>query len=116
MRCGTPSSAGPSAAAPGSNTPRASPGAPAARPSLPAMSPPADTTFDVALDTSALALSRAGTARYVRGLLDALADEPGLRVRERGFRAGSRLAVPLRDVGWYLGALPLLARGADVLH
>jgi glycosyltransferase involved in cell wall biosynthesis len=78
------------------------------------MKPPAD--LDVALDTSALALSRAGTARYVQGLLDALAGQPDLRVRETAFRARSRLAVPIRDVGWYLGALPLLARGADVLH
>jgi glycosyltransferase involved in cell wall biosynthesis len=72
--------------------------------------------LDVAVDTSPLALSRAGTARYVRGLLDALRDEPGVHVREHAFGARSRLAVPLRDVGWYLGVLPFEARDADVLH
>jgi glycosyltransferase involved in cell wall biosynthesis len=72
--------------------------------------------LDVTLDTSPLALSRAGTARYLRGLLDGLAAEPGLDVRQRAFGARGRLAVPARDVGWYLGALPLLARGNDVLH
>ena len=72
--------------------------------------------LDVALDTSPLALTRAGTARYLQGLLDALDHEQDVRIRRHSFRARSRLAVPARDVGWYLGALPALARGADILH
>jgi glycosyltransferase involved in cell wall biosynthesis len=72
--------------------------------------------LDVTLDTSPLALSRAGTARYLRGLRAGLEDEPEVRVRERAFGARGRRAVPVRDIGWYLGALPLLARGTDVLH
>ena len=72
--------------------------------------------LDVALDTSPLALTRAGTARYLRELLDALGHEPEVRIHQHSFRARSRLAVPVRDVGWYLGALPALARNADVLH
>ena len=72
--------------------------------------------LDVAVDTSPLALTRAGTARYLRGLLDALEDERDVRIRRHSFRARSRLAVPVRDVGWYFGVLPVLARDADVLH
>jgi glycosyltransferase involved in cell wall biosynthesis len=72
--------------------------------------------LEIAVDTSPLALTRAGTARYLRGLLEALEHEDNVRVRPYAFRARSRLAVPVRDVGWYLGALPILARGADVLH
>jgi glycosyltransferase involved in cell wall biosynthesis len=72
--------------------------------------------MDVSLDTAPLTLSRAGTARYLRGLLGGLEREPKLRIRRHSFPAGGRLAVPVRDIGWYLGALPLLARGSDVLH
>jgi glycosyltransferase involved in cell wall biosynthesis len=72
--------------------------------------------LDVAVDTSPLALTRAGTARYLRGLLEALESEDEVAVHRHAFRARSRLAVPVRDVGWYLGALPLRARSADVLH
>jgi glycosyltransferase involved in cell wall biosynthesis len=72
--------------------------------------------LDVALDTSPLALSRAGTARYLRGLLTGLEREPEVRVERHSFGIPGRMVVPVRDVGWYLGALPLLARAADVLH
>ena len=72
--------------------------------------------LEVALDTSPLALTRAGTARYLNGLLAGLEHEPGIRIVRRAFTLPGRLSVPLRDVGWYLGVLPLLARGADVLH
>jgi glycosyltransferase involved in cell wall biosynthesis len=72
--------------------------------------------LDVAVDTSPLALTRAGTARYLRELLDALEEERDVQIHRHSFRARSRPAVPVRDVGWYLGALPVLARGADVLH
>lgn len=72
--------------------------------------------LEIAVDTSPLALSRAGTARYVNGLLGELEHLPEVRVRRLAFGSRARSAVPARDVGWYLGALPFLARKADVLH
>src|SRR5436309_11924462 len=71
---------------------------------------------EIAFDTSPLAQTRAGTARYLRGLLGELDRAPELKLERHAFALGGRAAVPARDVGWYLGALPLLARGADVLH
>jgi glycosyltransferase involved in cell wall biosynthesis len=70
----------------------------------------------ISIDTSALTLTRAGTARYVRGLLQGLEELPEVEVHPHAFKLRGRLGVPVRDVGWYLGALPLLARGDDVLH
>jgi glycosyltransferase involved in cell wall biosynthesis len=71
----------------------------------------------VGLDVSPLALTRAGAARYIDSLLAALPEEE-VEVQRYGFGGSSRLLVPVRDVGWYLGALPLRARrdGLDVLH
>jgi glycosyltransferase involved in cell wall biosynthesis len=70
----------------------------------------------VAFDTSPLAQTKAGTARYIRGLLSGLERSRDVTVRRHGFGLGGRAAVPARDLGWYLGALSFLARGADVLH
>jgi glycosyltransferase involved in cell wall biosynthesis len=72
--------------------------------------------IEVAFDTSPLAQTRAGTARYIRGLLNGLERKADVDVRRLGFARRGRAAVPVRDLGWYLGALPLLARDADVLH
>ncbi len=71
----------------------------------------------VGLDVSALALTRAGTARHIRSLLDALANED-VEVRRYDFGHSGKAAVPLRDVGWYLAGLPrkALRDGVDVLH
>lgn len=72
----------------------------------------------VGLDVSPLALTRAGAARYIDSLLATL-PEHGAEVRRYGgFGGSSRALVPVRDVGWYLAALPLQARldGVDVLH
>jgi len=71
----------------------------------------------VGFDVSALALTRAGTARHISSLLAALEDED-LEVRRYALGGSSRALVPVRDVGWYLGALPLRARRdrLDVLH
>jgi len=71
----------------------------------------------VGIDVSALALTRAGTARHIRSLLDALEDED-VDVREYAFHGSSRALVPVRDVAWYLGVLPRKARrdGMDLLH
>src|SRR3954470_19950013 len=68
------------------------------------------------MDTSPLALSGAGTARHLQGLLAGLEQLPDVRVDQHAFGLRGRVAVPVRDVAWYFGALPLLARGADVLH
>lgn len=71
----------------------------------------------VGIDVSALALTRAGTARHIRSLLDALEDED-VDVHRYGLGGSSRALVPVRDVGWYLGALPRRAHreGMEVLH
>ena len=71
----------------------------------------------VGIDVSPLALTRAGTARHIRGLLDGLAAED-VETRLYRFAARGRALVPVLDVGWYLGALPARARrdGVDVLH
>ena len=71
---------------------------------------------EIAFDTSPLAQTRAGTARYIRGLLGELERTADLRLQRHAFGLRGRAAVPVRDVGWYLGALPLLARNADILH
>jgi glycosyltransferase involved in cell wall biosynthesis len=72
--------------------------------------------LEIAFDTSPLGQTRAGTARYVRGLLGELERAPELALQRHAFALGGRAAVPFRDVGWYLGVLPLLAHRADVLH
>jgi glycosyltransferase involved in cell wall biosynthesis len=69
------------------------------------------------MDVSALALTRAGTARHIRSLLAALEDED-VAVRRFALGGSSRALVPVRDLGWYLGVLPLQVRrnGVAVLH
>jgi glycosyltransferase involved in cell wall biosynthesis len=71
----------------------------------------------VGLDVSPLALTRAGAARYIESLLAALPSDE-VDVRRYSFGGPSRALVPVRDVGWYLAALPARARrdGVDVLH
>src|SRR5262249_29361854 len=71
---------------------------------------------EVAFDTSPLAQTRAGTARHIRSLLGVLEQAPGVTLHRHAFALRGRAAVPVRDLGWYLAALPVLARGADVLH
>jgi glycosyltransferase involved in cell wall biosynthesis len=69
------------------------------------------------MDVSPLALTQAGTARHIRSLLAALEAEP-VEVRRYGFGGSSRALVPVRDLGWYLAALPRRAQrdGVEVLH
>src|SRR5207247_9992544 len=62
------------------------------------------------------AQTSAGTARYIHGLLGQLERAPEPSLQRHAFALRGRAAVPVRDFGWYLGALPLLARKADVLH
>jgi glycosyltransferase involved in cell wall biosynthesis len=68
----------------------------------------------VALDVSPLRLTRAGSARYVLGLRDALRGR--VDVAELAWGGGSRTTAALRDALWYPFALPRAARDADLLH
>jgi glycosyltransferase involved in cell wall biosynthesis len=70
----------------------------------------------VGFDVSALAQTRAGTARHVRGLLGALAGRSGLELRRLSFGGGGKASSVLRDALWYPFATGVLARGVDVLH
>jgi glycosyltransferase involved in cell wall biosynthesis len=72
----------------------------------------------VGIDTSPLALSRAGTARYLTNLLAALERDPELELRRYSFGGDGRATKVLRDTAWYLSLLPRRARRdrVDVLH
>ncbi len=70
--------------------------------------------MNVAVDVTALAQTRAGTARYLRALLPRLEREAALR-RLSGFASG-RAGTLWLDLAWYPHVLPHRARGADVLH
>ena len=70
----------------------------------------------VGFDVSPLRQTRAGTARYIRGLLPRLERRPDVQIRGLAFGGGGRVAAAVRDVAWYRVGLPLAARGADVLH
>src|ERR1700716_377361 len=69
----------------------------------------------VAIDVSPLVQTRAGTARYLRGLVRELERRGDVAVSTRSFGGGSRLSTLARDGVWY----PFLIgrdRSADVLH
>ena len=69
----------------------------------------------VAIDVSPLVQTRAGTARYLKGLLRELRHRDGVEVSSRSFGRGDRLSTLVRDSVWY----PFLvgrAEAADVLH
>ena len=70
----------------------------------------------VGVDTSPLVQTRAGTARHVRGLLDALRDRPGLDLELLSFGGAGRASSVVRDALWYPVALGRHARTLDVLH
>jgi glycosyltransferase involved in cell wall biosynthesis len=72
--------------------------------------------LNVGVDVAPLVLDNAGTARYVRGLLDGLSDRRDVQVRPITWGGSGRVAAALRDVAWYPVALPLRARSLDVLH
>lgn len=69
----------------------------------------------VGVDVSPLELTGAGTARYLRKLLDAI---EGVDVLRYSFPGASRPAKVVRDTVWYLGVLPRRAARdhVDVLH
>ena len=72
----------------------------------------------VGLDVTPLVLTKAGVARHVAGLLSGLEREPDLELSRYSFAGHGRALVPVRDLGWYLAALPARARRdrVDVLH
>jgi glycosyltransferase involved in cell wall biosynthesis len=74
--------------------------------------------FRVGLDVSPLALTRAGTARYVTNLLTQLERDPSLEMRRYAWGGPGRLTKIARDAVWYPAALPRAAGrdGLDVLH
>jgi glycosyltransferase involved in cell wall biosynthesis len=70
----------------------------------------------VAVDTSPLAQTRAGTARYLNGLLGELERRDDVEIRRVAFGGPGRAAAFARDTAWYPVGLPRRARGAEVLH
>ena len=72
--------------------------------------------MNVGVDVAPLVLDNAGTARYVRGLLDGLSGRRDVHVRPVAWGGSGRLTAAVRDVAWYPIALPLRSRSLDVLH
>lgn len=72
----------------------------------------------VGLDVSPLALTKAGTARYLTNLLDGLEHDSSVETRRYAFGGSGRLTRVARDAAWYPVTLPHAARrdGVDVLH
>jgi glycosyltransferase involved in cell wall biosynthesis len=72
----------------------------------------------VGLDVSPLALTRAGTARYLTSLVAALEREQAVSLSSYAFGGSGRVAKVVRDSYWYLRVLPRVAArdGVDVLH
>jgi alpha-1,3-rhamnosyl/mannosyltransferase len=69
----------------------------------------------VAIDLSPLAQTRAGTARYLKGLLRELRRRDDVDVTTRSFGGSDRLSTLARDAFWYPFVLGREAE-ADVLH
>src|SRR5205823_5707402 len=67
-------------------------------------------------DVAPLVLDNAGTARYVRGVLDTLRARDDVDVHELSWGGAGRITAAVRDVVWYPLGLPLRARRLDVLH
>ena len=70
----------------------------------------------VGLDLSPLQLTRAGTARYLRILLDELEGRDDLEVAPIAWGGSGRVTAALRDTAWYPLGLPRAARSVDLLH
>jgi glycosyltransferase involved in cell wall biosynthesis len=72
----------------------------------------------VGLDVSPLALTKAGTARYLTNLLEGLERNPSLETRLYSFGGSGRLTRVARDAFWYPARLPRQASrdAVDVLH
>src|SRR5262245_6310001 len=72
----------------------------------------------VGLDVSPLALTKAGTARYLTSLLDGLEAEPDVELRRYALSGSGRVKKIVRDAYWYRFSLPRAARSdsVEVLH
>jgi glycosyltransferase involved in cell wall biosynthesis len=72
----------------------------------------------VGLDVSPLALTKAGTARYLTSLLHGLEAEPEVEVQRYELPGSGRVKKLVRDAFWYRFSLPRAARrdGVAVLH
>lgn len=72
----------------------------------------------VGLDTSPLAMTQAGTARWVRGLRRALEQRGDVEVVPLAWGGAGRLTAVARDLAWYPWLLPRAARRStvEVLH
>ena len=72
----------------------------------------------VGLDTSPLALTKAGTARYLTNLLEGLEQEQSIEVSRLAWGGDGRATKVTRDLLWYPAKLSRAAKeaGADVLH
>ena len=70
----------------------------------------------VAVEVSPLLQTRAGTARHLRGLLDALAERPEVELATVACGGSGRLATLRRDGLWYPWRLAAKTAGADLLH
>ena len=70
----------------------------------------------IAIDTSPLVQTRAGTARHVRGLLGALRGRPGIALELVSFGGPGRASSVARDTLWYPLGLGRRARRVDILH
>ena len=68
------------------------------------------------MDVSSLVQTRAGTARYINGLLRELGGRDEVDVRRLSFGGGARPWNLPRDTLWYPFVLPRAARRFDVLH
>jgi glycosyltransferase involved in cell wall biosynthesis len=69
----------------------------------------------VAIDVSPLVQTRAGTARYLKGLLGELRRREDVSISTRSFGKGDRLSTLARDGAWYPFILGR-SDDADVLH
>ncbi len=72
-------------------------------------------TLRVAIDVTPLVQTRAGTARYLKGLLRELDVREDVEVLRRTFGSAGRAWTPARDAVWYPFALRR-SPGADLLH
>ncbi len=72
--------------------------------------------MNVAYDVAPLLLDNAGTARYVRGVRDALRLRGDVELHELTWGGPGRATAAARDVAWYPLLLPLQARRSSVLH
>src|SRR5215510_13039475 len=72
----------------------------------------------VGIDTSALALTKAGTARYLTKLLEGLEQQPSVEVSRLSWGGDGRATKVTRDTLWYPMRLTRAAKeaGAAVLH